>query len=90
MSQQHKIRPSRAERARQKTRVPNLPTARPPLERHFEPAPASVAPAVAPVRSAPRPGEIQDYSYVGRDLVRIAVISGILLVLMVALAFVIR
>lgn len=100
MNQQRKIRPTRAERARQKTRVPNLPASgEPTVQRSYEPVPPRAPDATpvfgsvpVPVRPAPRaiPGMILDYSYVRTDLVRIAVIFSVLLVLMIGLAFVIR
>lgn len=99
---QRKMRPTRAERARQKTRVPNLPQDGPPLERHWEPVeprrrhtpePAlaqAAAPATAPYVRAPRqqPGTITDYAYVKTDLIRIGVITFVLAAGMVGLALI--
>ena len=98
MTQQRKIRPSRAARARLKTRTPNLPQSYPIPDREVAPAPPreqAHGPAAGPVpfaRVTPRqtPGVIQDYSYVRTDLVRIGTVSAVLLGLMLSLALVLR
>ena len=98
MTQQRKTRPTRAARARQKTRTPNIPQEGAAGGRDVTPLPArEPAPTGAPAPVAfsrtthrPAPVAVQDYSYVRRDLVRIAKVSSILLALMAVLAFMLR
>lgn len=98
MTQQRRTRPTRADRARQKTRIPNIPLERGPVEREFAPNPPSEqAPpwAAGPVsfaRTSHRaaPAVVQDYAYVRADLTRISVVSAGLLALLIVLALILR
>lgn len=112
MTQQYKkIRPTRAARAREKTRTPNIPEFTGPDDWDRPAAPAAPAERPAPafgaganaLASGPRPAaatafaraarntslEItQDYTYLRDDLIRITWTSTVLVVGMIALAFV--
>lgn len=111
MTQQYKkVRPSRAARARDKTRTPNIPEfigpddwdrAEAPVEQPARvgfgagatAAPAGQRPATSTFARAARNNSMeitQDYSYLRADLIRLTWTTIVLLVGMIALAFIYR
>jgi hypothetical protein len=100
--QYKKVRPTRAARARMKSRTPNIPEFTGPddWDRPAAPPVETPAPAGTPTAAGPRPAAsafvraarstamevTQDYSYLKKDLVRIAWTSITLLTLMLAYA----